>query len=85
MIAGDDRIIHAGYITGESLNQVFSHAYLLSFLLFHEGLPIALFEVMSYGLPVLISDIPANKEVELPKERYFRCGDACPVKFRRTI
>jgi glycosyltransferase involved in cell wall biosynthesis len=30
---------------------------------------------MSYGLPVLVSDIPANKEVALPATRYFRCGD----------
>ena len=34
-----------------------------------------LLEAMSYGLPVLVSDIPANKEVNLPKERYFCCGD----------
>ena len=38
-------------------------------------MPIALLEAMSYGLPVLVSDIPANKEVELPAEGYFRCGD----------
>jgi len=30
---------------------------------------------MSFGLPVLVSDIPANREVNLSKERYFRCGD----------
>ena len=24
---------------------------------------------------MLVSDIPANKEVELPAERYFKCGD----------
>jgi len=35
---------------------------------------------MSYGLPVLVSDIPANKEVELPAERYFRCGDVDELK-----
>ena len=35
---------------------------------------------MSYGLPVLVSDIPANKEVELPAERYFRCGDVDDLK-----
>jgi len=29
---------------------------------------------LSYGVPVLVSDIPANKEVELPIERYFKCG-----------
>ena len=35
---------------------------------------------MSYGLPVLVSDIPANKEVALPAERYFRCGDVDDLK-----
>ena len=30
---------------------------------------------MSYGLPVLGSDIPANREVDLPAERYFKCGN----------
>jgi len=35
---------------------------------------------MSYGLPVLVSNIPANKEVELPAERYFRCGGVGDLK-----
>ena len=47
---------------------------------YHEGLPIALLEALSYGLPVLVSDIPANFEVELPAERYFRCGDVDDLK-----
>jgi len=34
----------------------------------------------SYGLPVQVSDIPANKEVKLPAERYFRCGDVDDLK-----
>jgi len=54
----DARITLTGYVTGEPLHQ----------------LPIALLEAMSYGLSVLVSDIPANKEVELPAHRYFRCG-----------
>jgi glycosyltransferase involved in cell wall biosynthesis len=73
--ATDDRIILTGYIRGENLNQVFSHARLFVLPSYHEGLPIALLEAMSYGLPVLVSDIPANKEVNLPEECYFRCGD----------
>jgi glycosyltransferase involved in cell wall biosynthesis len=38
-------------------------------------LSIALLEAMSYGLSVLVSDIPANKEVELPAQRDFKCGN----------
>ena len=73
--AEDDRVIMTGYITGEPLNQVYSHARLFVLPSYHEGLPIVLLEAMSYGLPVLVSDIPANKEVDLPAERYFCCGD----------
>ncbi len=38
-------------------------------------MPIALLEALSYGLPVLASDIPANHEVDLPPEDYFPAGD----------
>ncbi len=42
---------------------------------YHEGLPIALLEAMSYNLNVLVSDIPANLEVQLEEECYFKTGD----------
>ena len=32
-------------------------------------------EAMSYGLSCIVSDIPANREVELAQERYFKPGD----------
>ena len=85
-MAGENgRIILTGYITGEALNQVYSHARLFVLPSYHEGLPISLLEAMSYGLPVLASDIPANKEVGLPVGRYFRCGDVEDLKDKMEV
>jgi len=80
MTSEDDRIILTGYITGESLNQAYSHARIFVLPSYHEGLPIVLLEALSYGLPVLVSDILANKEVGLPSERYFKCGNVSDLK-----
>jgi len=85
MASEDDRIILTGYITSEPLNQVYSHARLFVLPSYHEGLPIALLEALSYGLAVLVSDIPANKEVELPAERYFRCGAIDELKEKMKV
>jgi starch synthase len=64
-----------GYITGDDLRQIYSNAALFVLPSYHEGLPIALLEALSYGLNVLVSDIPANLEVKLENRHYFKCGD----------
>jgi len=81
----DPRIILTGYITGEPLNQVFTHTRLFVLPSYHEGLPIALLEAMSYGLSALVPDIPANKEVRLPSECYFRSGNVEDLKAKIQI
>lgn len=81
----DNRIILTGYITGKPLNQVYTHARLFVLPSYHEGLPIALLEAMSYGLSVLVSDIPANKEVGLPAERYFKTGNVEDLREKLEI
>jgi glycosyltransferase involved in cell wall biosynthesis len=80
MAADDERVVLTGYITGEYLVQVFSHARFFVMPSYHEGLPIALLEAMSYNLPVLVSDIPANTEINLRRERYFKCGDITELR-----
>ncbi len=64
-----------GFIRGRKLHSLLNHAACYVLPSSHEGLPIALLEAMSYGLKVLVSDIPANLEVGLPAENYFNCGD----------
>lgn len=61
--AGDDpRILFTGFVTGEPLAELFSHAYLFCLPSTLEGLPIALLEAMSYGNCCVGSDIPENRE-----------------------
>ena len=64
-----------GFIKGEKLAQLYTYARIFVLPSTHEGLPIALLEAMSYNCPVLASDIPANKEIGLPEECYFKSGD----------
>lgn len=64
-----------GFQTGEALSELFSNASCFVLPSYHEGLPIALLEALSYGLPSLVSDIPAHRELPLSKEVYFKPGD----------
>ena len=85
MSVENERVILSGFITGEELNQVFSNARLFVMPSYHEGLPIALLEAMSYDLPVLVSDIAANKEINLRPERFFKCGDIADLREKLTL
>jgi glycosyltransferase involved in cell wall biosynthesis len=68
-------VVMAGFQTGDSLRQLYAHAGLFVLPSSHEGLPIALLEALSYGLPVLVSDIPSNLEVVGDADRVFRMGN----------
>jgi glycosyltransferase involved in cell wall biosynthesis len=68
-------VVLTGYLNGEALAQLYSHAGAFVLPSSHEGLPIALLEALGYGLPVLASAIPANLEVGLDESSYFPLGD----------
>jgi glycosyltransferase involved in cell wall biosynthesis len=74
-LARDNGIIMTGFIKGENLKQILSWAGLYVMASFEEGLPIALLEAMSYNINVLASDIPANLQVGLDTDDYFKVGD----------
>lgn len=58
----NSKIIFTGRQTGKILMELFSNAYIFVQPSEYEGLSIALLEAMSFGLPVLSSDIPENLE-----------------------
>lgn len=68
-------VVLTGFVKGRKLHSLLTHCRCYCLPSSHEGLPIALLEAMSYGAKVVVSDIPANLEVGLPEEDYFRCGD----------
>ncbi len=73
--AEEENIVLTGFQKGLALNELFSHARLFVLPSYHEGLPIVLLEAMSYGLSCIVSDIPANRNVNLPDNRHFLPGD----------
>lgn len=74
-MAQNSNIILTGFIQKEKLAQLYNSARLFVLPSFHEGLPISLLEAMNCHCDVLVSDIPANKEVGLSDSCYFKCGD----------
>jgi glycosyltransferase involved in cell wall biosynthesis len=68
-------VVCTGFQKGAALAELYAHAGLFVLPSSHEGLPIALLEALSYGLPVVASDIPANLAVNCPDIRYYPLGD----------
>lgn len=68
-------VVLAGFVSGQPLQELYSHAGLFVLPSYYEGLPIALLEAMSYGLSCIASDIPANRNVGLSEDRFFKPGD----------
>jgi alpha-maltose-1-phosphate synthase len=79
--ASDSRVVLTGFIRGRELGEIYSNAGLFVLPSYHEGLPIALLEAMSYDLPIIASDIPANKEL-IEASETFCAGDVDELQRR---
>ncbi len=74
-LARENGVVLTGFVKGRKLHSLLTNTRCFVLPSSHEGLPIALLEAMSYQLPVIVSDIPANLEVGLNAENYFACGN----------
>ena len=70
-----DRIVMTGFVKGEELRQLYSHAKIFVLPSYNEGFSLVLLEAMNYKLNVLVSDISATKEVKLSEDSYFQAGN----------
>lgn len=86
-MARKNGVVLTGFIKGKKLHSLLTNCLCYCLPSSHEGLPIALLEAMSYGVKVIVSGIPANKEVGLPESDYFPVGnvDALTEKLKTVV
>jgi glycosyltransferase involved in cell wall biosynthesis len=71
----DARTCFTGFQGQRELGILYRNASLFVLPSTHEGLPIAALEAASLGVPVLLSDIQPNLDIDLPADCYFPVGD----------
>ncbi len=71
---GDDTVVLAGRIPRRTVLALNTASGLFVLPSYHEGLSIAALEAINAGVPVLLSDIDANRHIGLPDINYFPAG-----------
>jgi len=71
----DDRIKFVGFQSHAVLGRLYRNASLFVLPSVNEGLPISALEAITLNVPVLMSDIQPNVDIDLPAQNYFPVGD----------
>jgi len=71
MAKDDNSIIFAGWQSGEILDQLYANSLFFVHPSENEGMPLTVLQAMSFGRPVLVSDIPGHKELVLDSNYWF--------------
>lgn len=85
IVQGDSNIIFTGFLCGKELAELYTNAGLFVSTSFNEGFPLVVLEAMSYGLPMLLSNILAHREIKLRKFRYFKSTKELPAKIEYAM
>ncbi len=68
-------VILTGTLFKEDLFNLYKNSSLFILASYYEGFPISLLEALSFGIPFLITDIPAHREIKIQGFRYFSPGN----------
>ena len=72
---GNQNIVFTGFVSGDTLKEIYSNAYINVLPSDLEGMSLCLLESLAYGNALLCSDIPENSSVAEDKALYFRKSD----------
>ena len=77
---GNPNIIFTGFVSGDTLTEIYSNAYLSVLPSDLEGMSLCLLEALAYKNALLCSDIPENTSVAEDKAIYFKKSNVEDLK-----
>lgn len=80
MAQDDERIIFTGFVQGQTLEELYSNAYIYTLPSDLEGMPLSLLEAMSYGNCCVVSNISECTEVVQDKAVVFEKSSVLDLK-----
>ena len=73
--ANNPNIIFTGFVSGDTLNEIYSNSYINVLPSDLEGMSLCLLESLAYKNALLCSDIPENTSVAENRAIYFKKGN----------